>query len=81
MTNRPSIEPHYFEPLLTAAKAAQHLGIHPNTLLLWTRQGRIPAIRMGRRVAFRQSSLNVWVEQNYTGQAIRVASTEFQEAA
>ena len=81
MTEHQSTDPNYFEPLLSSVEAAKRLGIHPNTLLLWTRQGRVPAIRMGRRVAFRQSSLNHWLEQNYTGQAVRAAFTEFQEAA
>lgn len=70
-----------FEPVLSAAEAARHLQIHPNTLLLWHRQGRVPAYHLGRRVAFRLSDLNVWLQQNYTGTAVRVASTEYQEAA
>lgn len=72
---------HSFEPLLSSTEAAKQLGIHPNTLLLWTRQGRVPAIRLGRRVAFRFSDLNVWLSTQYTVGAVRVASTKFQEAA
>lgn len=37
------------------------LGLHPNTLLLWAREGRVPSIHLGRRVKFRASSLNEWL--------------------
>jgi len=50
-----------FEPLLTATEAAQLLKIHPNTLLLWARTKSVPALRLGRRVAFRASDLNRWL--------------------
>jgi excisionase family DNA binding protein len=53
--------PNAFEALLTAVQAAQLLNLHPNTLLLWARNGRIPCLRLGRRVAFRASALNHWL--------------------
>lgn len=55
--------PGGFEPLLSAAQAAPLLGIHPNTLLLWARDGKVPSLHLGRRVAFRASALNLWLEE------------------
>ena len=71
-----------FEPLLASEQAASLLGIHPNTLLLWARQGRVPCIRIGnRRVMFRASALNLWLEgPSYTDRAILTASTERKAA-
>ena len=71
-----------FEPLLPAEQTADLLGIHKNTLLLWTRQGRVPCIRIGnRRVMFRASALNRWLEgPSYTDNAILTASTERKAA-
>lgn len=72
--------PVAFEPLLNAMDAASFLGIHENTLLLWARRGKVPAIRLGRKVAFRASVLNAWLQQQYTVPAVRAASTQ-REAA
>jgi excisionase family DNA binding protein len=66
-----------FEPLLSAEEAASLLTIHTNTLRLWAREGRVPCIRIGRRVAFRASQLNKWLEESYyTDNAVRAATTE-----
>ena len=70
-----------FEPLITAIQAASLLQIHPNTLLMWARHGKVPSIRLGRRVAFRASQLNRWLKEQYNDFAVRVASTDPQEAA
>lgn len=66
-----------FEPLLSAEQAANLLTIHVNTIRLWARDGRIPCMRMGRRIAFRASQLNQWLESNgYTDSAVRAAQPE-----
>jgi excisionase family DNA binding protein len=57
-----------FEALLSAAQAATLLNLHPNTLLLWARQGRLPCLRLGRRVAFRASALNEWLFEQVQSQ-------------
>src|SRR5579871_1146124 len=62
-----------FEPLISATEAAQLLGIHPVTILRWARKGRIPHLRLGRKVKFRVSELNSWSSTNYTDSAVRVA--------
>jgi excisionase family DNA binding protein len=68
-----AVEPCVFEALLSSIEAASLLGIHQNTLLLWARQGRIPCLHLGRRVAFRASLLNEWLDQQYTVSAVRAA--------
>jgi len=67
--------PAVFEALLSAAQAAPLLNIHPNTLLLWARRGTVPCLRLGRRVAFRASTLNAWLAQasRYNQSAVRAA--------
>ena len=64
-----------FETLLTAVQAAQLLNLHPNTLLLWARNGKVPCLRLGRRVAFRASTLNSWLAEQYTRTAVRAAQS------
>ena len=50
-----------FEPLISAATAAEMLNLHPVTLLRWAREGRVPHHRLGRRVVFRLSELEIWL--------------------
>lgn len=49
---------------LTLDKAAAYLGISPNTLYVWRhrRQGP-PGFQMGRRVMYRISALDEWVDR------------------
>ena len=56
-----SIPLQQFEPLLAAVNAARLLSLHPVTLLRWAREGRIPHLRLGRKVMFRASELNFWL--------------------
>jgi excisionase family DNA binding protein len=66
-----------FERLLTADEAIKLIPIHRNTLLLWARQGKVPSIAIGRRVFFRASDLNRWLEDPcYAGHAVLTAPTE-----
>jgi excisionase family DNA binding protein len=65
-----------FEPLISASQAASLLNLHPNTVLLWAREGKLPYLRLGRRVAFRASSLNEWLSEQYTNGAVRAAQPE-----
>jgi excisionase family DNA binding protein len=62
-----------FEALLTATDAAKLLNLHPVTLLRWSREGRVPHIRLGRRVMFRASELDAWCRAGYTISAVRAA--------
>ena len=49
-------------PLWDANKAARFLGIHPVTVCEFARQGRIPAIKVGKVWRFRPSSLKRWLD-------------------
>lgn len=53
--------PAGFEKLLTPPEAAALLQVHPVTLRKWAREGRVPSIKLGRKVAFRASDLDLWV--------------------
>ena len=50
-----------FEQLIEAVGAASLLGIHPKTLIRLARQGKVPAVRLGRLWRFRTSALDAWV--------------------
>ena len=50
-------------PLWDANRAAKFLGIHPVTLAEFARQGRIPAIKVGKVWRFRPSSLKRWLDE------------------
>ena len=39
----------------------------------WAREGRVPHMRLGRRIKFRVSDLNSWSGRLYTGNAVRAA--------
>jgi excisionase family DNA binding protein len=69
------------EQLLTAAEASVDLRIHPVTLLRWAREGKIPHIRLDRRILFSSSRLTDWLSANYTESAVLTASTERKVAA
>ena len=71
-----------FERLLSADEGIKLIPVHRNTLLLWARQGKIPCYRIGRRVVFRASDLNRWLESPcYAGHAVLTASTKEGKAA
>ncbi len=58
---------------LTAQEAAKVIHLHPVTILRWAREGRIPHLRLGRKVLFPLSQLNAWLESGYTDCAVRAA--------
>ncbi len=62
-----------FEPLVDADEVADLLGLHPKTVQLMARQGKIPAIRVSKFWRFRKSDINRWLqsEVNCAGYACR----------
>jgi excisionase family DNA binding protein len=62
-----------FEPLLSSVDAARLLSLHPVTILRWAREGKIPHLRLGRKVMFRASELNAWCISGYSSSAVRAA--------
>ena len=47
------LPPNFTERLLTTKEIAPRLFIQPRTAALWVRQGRLPAYRIGRKLAFK----------------------------
>lgn len=51
-------------PMLDEAQAAKHLGVVPGTLSVWRSTGRyqLPYLKIGRKVRYRLSDLDAWLE-------------------
>lgn len=65
----------FFERLLPVSDAAVLLGVHPVTLRKWAREGRVPSHKLGRKVAFRVSELDAWLNsQRESQQANRLCA-------
>ena len=62
-----------FEPLLTSVDAGRLLSLHPVTILRWAQEGKIPHVRLGRKVMFRASELNLWCISGYLTSAVHAA--------
>ena len=53
--------------LLTAREVAGLLALTPETVLKWTRQGDLPAIRLpGGAIRFREADLDAWLAERVT---------------
>lgn len=52
------------ETLLNVQEVAEFLRVNATTVYTWARQGQLPAIKIGRRWRFRQSDLEMWLDQN-----------------
>lgn len=52
------------DELLTTKEAASYLRVHPVTLHLWQKSGKIPAERAGRRLRFRKADLDAWLRRD-----------------
>jgi len=45
-------------PAVNANDAAEILGVHPETLRRWVREGRIPAVKVGARLRISRATIN-----------------------
>ena len=53
--------------LLTARDVAELLGVSAETVLRWTRKGKLPAIRLpGGALRFREAELEAWLAERAT---------------
>jgi excisionase family DNA binding protein len=53
--------------LLTARQVAERLGVSSETVLRWTRQGRLPGYRIGgRALRFCEHEIDAWLEAHAT---------------
>lgn len=48
---------------IDAETAAGLLGVNVFTLYRWVREGRVPAIRLGRSIRFRVAALEAWMSE------------------
>ena len=65
VNNLPSFEPKT-DKLLTAAQAAEYIGVHVETLRKWARTGRIPRVSLpgkGNDLRFNKSQLDKWIAE------------------
>ena len=53
-------------PLWTVDDVAQYLRLEPDTVRALARDGKLPAIKLGRVWRFRQDEINLWVQQSHT---------------
>jgi len=55
--------------LVSREEAAEFLGVRPQTLATWasSRRYALPFIKIGRRVMYRLSDLNAFIESNVVG--------------
>jgi excisionase family DNA binding protein len=42
---------------LSTIEAARELRCHPNTLLRWVAEGKVPCVRLGRKLLFSRSEI------------------------
>ena len=55
------------ERLLTARVVAERLGLSPATVLLWIREGKLPAFRLpGGAIRIREDELEQWLQARAT---------------
>jgi len=69
MTERPP-------ELLTVAEVAGVLKLNQQTVRNWIDEGRLPAIRVGRRVRVRRSDFETLIEAGYSGRDVQRRSTD-----
>jgi excisionase family DNA binding protein len=61
----PGLEDEY----LTVNEIAQRLKLNPQTLRNWIEQGKLPALRVGRRVRIRRADFERLLQEGFTGSA------------
>jgi excisionase family DNA binding protein len=53
--------------LMGIDEAAKYLGLQPSTLRRWSWERRIPTVKLGRRVLFRQDALDELIARSERG--------------
>ena len=55
--------------LLDSTEAAEYLGLRPATLDVWRCTGRyeLPFVRVGRRIRYKKSDLDLWLTRRTVG--------------
>ncbi len=50
--------------LLDADEAAKYVKLAPTTLRRWAWEGKVPSVKLGRRLLFRRESLEEFIKAN-----------------
>lgn len=53
----------YKDDIMTLREVAQYLGLHVMTVYKLTREGRVPAAKIGGQWRFKRNVLNDWLEE------------------
>ena len=53
---------HSKEQIMTLREVAQYLGLHAMTVYKLTREGRVPAAKIGGQWRFKRDVLDAWLE-------------------
>jgi excisionase family DNA binding protein len=52
-----------FPEVMNIRRAAEYLGVNPETLYKYAKEGSIPAFKLGNRWKFKKSVLDAWMER------------------
>ena len=61
MGNLVSNEGQPLDRLLSVRQVSQILGSHPHTIYGWVEEGKLPCLRIGSRIKFRESVIEEWL--------------------
>lgn len=64
---------------LNATQAAEHAGVDRNTIYVWVKEGKLPALRAGSRLRIRQSDLDAFMARE--AEAPKVTDDELEARA
>jgi excisionase family DNA binding protein len=67
--------PSWDDGYLTVNEIAEHLKLNPQTVRNWIDQGRLPAVRIGRRVRIRRADVDRLLAQGTTATVESPAAT------
>lgn len=56
-------------------EAAARLAVQPSTLRRWAKDGKIESVRLGRRLVFRMSALDAFIEAGVRGTQTNIKAT------
>jgi excisionase family DNA binding protein len=68
-------------PLLTVKEAGDILRLNIFSVYAMARDGRLPTLRLGRRIRFRPEELEAWLAAGGTGAQVRESSKRPERSA
>lgn len=52
------------DEILTLEEVAKYLKLTPQTIYVWSQEGKIPAVKIGKEWRFRKSTIDKWFDGN-----------------